>query len=212
MKIVYASFLSLSLITGCAGKLDYTPPSTQYKYNNEIILQSSFDESWKKSIPILGKNFFVINNIDKDSGIINISYSGSPEKYIDCGVIKSYVKNARGEREYIVQGNMETSHYEVMNEGLLYSIQREMSLEGRINLIFEEIDSANTKVTANTKYIVERSLTVSQAGQNFSRQNKDTISFNSGQSGSFPAANDGRAASCSATGTLEEELLNLLQI
>ena len=29
--------------------------------------------------------FFVSNNLAKSTGLVNLSYSGVPEKYLDCG-------------------------------------------------------------------------------------------------------------------------------
>ena len=62
-----------------------------YNVSNTITVNKSKEEVWKELIPQIGKNFFVINNLDKESGIINISYSGDPERYIDCGEIYSYL-------------------------------------------------------------------------------------------------------------------------
>jgi hypothetical protein len=49
------------LLTGCASaRLDYRPP---------------------------GQRFFVINNFDRASGLINISSRGYPARFVDCGTI-----------------------------------------------------------------------------------------------------------------------------
>jgi len=86
-------------LSGCvSGKVDYMRPSQQSSLSNSKIINRSRDEVWNSSVPQLGKQFFVINNLDKSSGLINISYSGDPEKYVECGTITSYVRNVRGER------------------------------------------------------------------------------------------------------------------
>ncbi|MFZ0050306.1 MAG: hypothetical protein WAK96_00895, partial [Desulfobaccales bacterium] len=103
MKLTSRLGLAVTMIlilSGCAGKLDYAAPSPTSTINNSIIVDKSKDEVWKTIVPALGKKFFVINNLDKESGIINVSYKGDPEQYVDCGRITSYVANARGERTY----------------------------------------------------------------------------------------------------------------
>jgi len=93
-------FLVIMPMAGCSSKFKYTPPTTQPVLNNSIVVNKSKDEVWKEIVPALGGAFFVINNLDKESGLINISYRGAPEKYVDCGHIHSYVKNLAGERTY----------------------------------------------------------------------------------------------------------------
>ena len=62
-------------VVGCvSGKVNYIPP-TGVQEKNSIILQQSMDEVWTKMIDGIGDSFFVINNIEKDSGLINVSYS-----------------------------------------------------------------------------------------------------------------------------------------
>lgn len=201
---------SMAILTGCAGKVDYIRPSTPVATNNSKIVNKSKDEVWNTAVPALGKQFFVINNLDKASGLINVSYSGDPEKYVDCGSVSSYVKNARGERTYTFPAASKAQTYEIMTQGMLFFVSRKMELEGRVNLIFEDAGDNKTKVTANTRYLVKRSSTVTQNGGP-TGQNSDSISFNSGSSGAFPAANDGRATECVSTGALEAHILGTVQ-
>lgn len=209
---VIASLLAVAFVSGCAGKLDYVrpnisaTPSTNYK-----VIDKPREAVWNASVPELGKQFFVINNLDKSSGLINISYSGDPEKYIDCGRITSYVKNARGERTYDFPGAKAQQSYEVMNGNGLFMIDRKMSVEGRVNLVFEEVGANQTKVTANTRYVVQRQQTVRSAANNFPQSASDSISFNSGASSSFTANADGRATECMANGALEREILSSIK-
>jgi hypothetical protein len=209
---IAALMVTVLLIAGCAGKLDYvrptTPPTASVNYK---IIDKPRDAVWNASVPELGKQFFVINNLDKSSGLINISYSGDPEKYIDCGRVTSYVKNARGERTYDFAGAKAQQTYEVMNENGLFFIDRKMSLDGRVNLVFEELSPNQTKVTANTRYVVQRRQTVRSAANNFPKSASDSISFNSGGSSSFAANADGRATECVATGSLEREVLSAIK-
>jgi len=200
-------------LAGCAGKFDYVRPSTPLAPNtNTIVIEKPRNDVWDASVPQLGKQFFVINNLDRSSGLMNISYTGDPEKYIDCGRLTSYVKNARGERTYDFAGAKAQQTYEILEPGTgLFFIDRRMSLEGRVNLIFETVGPATTRVTANTRYVVTRSTTVRSAANNLQQSNNHSITFGSDASASFPPANNGQAVECVANGSLEREILSAIK-
>lgn len=203
----------VGLLFGCAGSVNYVrPTSAPTMGSNSKIIDKPRDVIWNAAVPELGKQFFVINNLDKSSGLINISYSGDPEKYIDCGRINSYVKNARGERTYNFAGAKAQQSYEVMDPGTgLYLIDRRMSVEGRMNLVFEEVSLNQTRITANTRYIIQRQILVRNLGSNASQTMNDTLSINSGGTGSFPSNSNGEPTQCVSTGELEREVLSLVR-
>lgn len=204
--------LLLSFLAACAGKAQYFPPMGPPSSQNSIIIDMSKDKFWKEIIPALGKSFFVINNLDKDSGIINVSYSGDPEKYVDCGRIYSYVKNARGERTYNFPASRADQTYEVLNMehgGGLFFIDRRMNLEGRINIIIEEISPKTCQITVNTKYVLTKSSTIRNV-QGASSNNSDTISFISGQQAKFAGGGSYSGTLCQPNGNLEQEILSIL--
>lgn len=213
MRYVLLAALLLSLAS-CVGKVDYIRPSIHVVASSNVkIVERPRDAVWSASIPELGKQFFVINNLDKASGLINLSYTGDPERYIDCGRITSYVQNARGERTYDFAGAKAQQTYEIMNPGVaLFFIDRRVSLEGRVNLIFEEVGTNTTLVTANIRYVVTRTQVVRSTANNFFPQTViDTISFNSGSGASFPANSQEPPAECVSTGALEREILSAIK-
>lgn len=208
-----STLVSACLVAACAGKVDYVRPSASASPGqNTKVIERSRDEVWASGVPALSKQFFVINNLDRASGLINLSYSGDPEKYIDCGQITSYVKNAQGERTYSFAGAKAQQNYEVMNPNVgLFFLDRRMNLEGRINLIFEQVGPTTTRVTANTRYVVTRTQTVRAAGGGMPQTSTETISFNSGSRAAFPSGNDGRFSECAARGVLELEVLDAVR-
>lgn len=107
--------LMVPMYFGCAGKVNYMPPGGIPFSSNTAVVQKSKSDLWKQIVPMLGKQFFVINNLDKESGIINVSYSGNPESYVDCGILDSFVQNARGERHYNFPAAKAHQVYEVMD-------------------------------------------------------------------------------------------------
>lgn len=213
MRVMTIFLTSLVLLAGCAGKVSYVRPTANAAPGSNVkLVDRPRDAVWGSSIPELGKQFFVINNLDKASGLMNVSYSGDPERYIDCGRITSYVQNARGERTYDFPGAKAQQMYEVMNPGVgLFFIDRRMSVEGRVNLIFEDVGGTSTRVTANTRYVVTRAQTVRSAANNASQSANDTISFNSRSGASFPSNAQGQSAECVATGALEREILSAIK-
>ena len=205
---VYLFLALMGLLASCAGKIQYLPPVGTVQSHNSIKINMSKERLWKRIIPALARSFFVINNLDKDSGIINVSYSGDPEKYVDCGRIKSYVRNLRGERTYDFSASKANQQYEAMDKrsGALYFLERQMSLEGRINIIVEEISANECKITVNTKYVLTKSISIKQAGGGLTRHRTNTISFVTGQTAKFPSG-----TICRPNGILESEILSILQ-
>lgn len=202
-------FICVSLF-GCAGELKYTRPTLTQEIKNSVTVKKSKEQVWKELIPKIGKNFFVINNLDKDSGIINISYSGDPQRYIDCGEIYSYVKNARGERTYQFPASKGYQEYEAMENGILSFAKRKMELEGRMNLIVEELEPNLTQVTANTRYVLTRTIDGYNAGYQHLFHNSDTLSFNTGQQNSYPPLGKHSGTVCQCNGRFEKEVLSLV--
>ncbi len=212
MRHLLAVLLSLSVVA-CAGKVGYIRPTTQVAPSSNVkIVERTRDAVWSTSVPELGKQFFVINNLDKSSGLMNISYTGDPERYVNCGRITSYVKNMQGERTYDFPGAKAQQSYEVMNPSVgLFLIDRRMNLEGRVNLIFEETGQNITRVTANTRYVITRTITARNAANNFPQTATETISFNSGGRASFPQNSQSQPTECVSTGVLEREILSAIK-
>jgi hypothetical protein len=200
--------VSVLLLVGCAGKQDYIRPTAPTATSNSKVIEKSRDTVWNGAVPALEKQFFVINNMDKASGLINISYTGDPKRYIDCGQVSAYVKNAREERTYDFPGAAASKTYELTLPQGLFRIDRKMVLEARMNLVFEELTPSSTRVTATTRYVVTRTMRVTDVN-NRSNTLTDTISFSSRAGASFPAHKDGRATQCVPTGLFEAEVLSL---
>jgi hypothetical protein len=196
-------------LVGCAAKQDYVRPTAPTAPSNWKVIEKPRDIVWNGSVPALGKQRFVINNMDKASGLINITYTGDPKRYIDCGQVSAYVKNAREERSYDFPGAAASKSYEVTLPQGLFRVDRKMALEARTNLTFEELTPSSTRVTATTRYVVTRTMHVTDAN-NKSNTLTDTVSFSSAARASFPAHKDGRATECIPTGLFETEVLSLM--
>jgi hypothetical protein len=202
--------LPVLLLAGCAAKQDYNyvRPTTPTAPSNWKVIEKLRDTVWNGTVPALGRQSFVINNMGKASGLINLTYTGDPKRYIDCGQVSAYATNAGEERTYEFPGAAPSKTYELRLPQGLFRVDRKMALEARMNLVFEELTPTSTRVTATTRYMVTRTMHVTDAN-NKSNTYTDTISFSSGAGASFPAHKDGRATECVPTGLFETEVLSL---
>ncbi len=199
--------LSCLLICGCvSGQFQYTQPlKPVISQPNFVVLEKPKDIVWKELIPAVGKAFWVINNLDKASGLINISYQGDPLLYVDCGSMKSFVNHAGVPRKYEFLGSSSDTFFETVEHGSILTVRRKLSLEGRVNLILEELTPGQTKITASSKYILSKTSILNPSGGTQYTEH-DTISFNSNQGSVFSKG----GTICYANGKLEASLLQMV--
>lgn len=198
-------------LPGCLlGKLDYVKPSPATDpVQTSLVIPLPLDQAWKSTISKLSARYFVVNNLDPSSGFINLSYSGDPEQFVDCGVITSKVDNAAGLRTYTFPGARARQRYEYVQNGL-FAIDRTLSMEGRINLVLQSEGSSTTRVTINARYVLNKTVSVQQVGWPNQQNFTDSIAFNSGQLGTFAAGTPNELI-CVPTGKLERDVLSALQ-
>ena len=101
----------------------------------------------------------------------------------------------RGERTYDFPRARAQQIYEVMYSGRLFYIERKISLEGRVNLVFEDISQRDYD-QGDCQYTLCRysaRYTAKGVEQYASNHRTGTITFNSGGSASFPASVTGQA-------------------
>ncbi len=215
MKSYFILITFVIFLTGCAGvgisTNSYTSPIVK-EIKNEKIVNESFDIIWDRAVANLASSFFVINNIDKQSRLINLSYSSdSPEKYIDCGEsIRTF--SFKNNKETYTYNVAENSFYKLAGTWGVYKnlpsvseVNRVTSLEGRINVYMAPVDRNKTRITANVRYIISISASGIANGYNgfgnlqlqekLPSNDKTVISFNTKKTGS--------------KGLLEKQLLDM---
>ena len=203
-----------ALLVGCAStESTYTPPASS-GLQTERTLDSNFEDVWDRYVANLSKSFFVINNISKESRIINISFStNEPGEFVDCGKTTRVTTHpAIGEQ---------TFHYDTANDSSyllgvkgtnnLWRVNRATRLTGRAN-IYIAPQNQGTLIRANAKYVwtVNVSGTLNVGG---SFSNNTTLDFSSQQEGTKTATlSEGKSEKliCRSRGTLERRLLNLI--
>jgi hypothetical protein len=199
--------LLLTLIPGCAGNVKYIRPGSSATLDNSKVIDKPRDTVWDSTVVALTKHSFVINNMDRSSGYINLRYAGDPRDYVDCGRYATvdtppwHRRNTLSESRIPAQDPPPSPHDVPAANG--------MSLDGRINLVFEALAQYRTRVTVTILYVLSRSAITDV--YRTSMQTHDAISFTSGGRTSFPPDAMGRVTECAATGSLERDVLDLIR-
>lgn len=228
------NFRSFSLVmsvflTGCATQGVSTSKYTenpQIRVKNEVVVSKPYSQVWDSLVKEFSKSFYVINNIDKESRIINLSFSSSsPAEYVDCG--KTHRTYTQGEKvdvfDYEVAGS---AQFKVAAKNqpqpafsYYYIVRREPTLEGRSNIYIapEENNPNNTTITVNTRYIITMKIKAEGFAEHvngnvFSQgripDETTTVSFNTNQIGQIEIGN-GEKLTCFTKGKLEKEILDM---
>lgn len=226
-----ALFTVLIMFSGCAtqgvNSFKYTEPVT-VKIENEITVNKPYSAVWDSMVKQISKSFYVINNIDKESRILNLSFTtNKPADYVDCGrTSRTYTQGEKIEKfEYDVAGS---SDYKAAGDKQNHPswatyalVHRKASLEGRSNIYVapSESDSSKTVVSVNTRYVwtvnVSANSYSEHAGGNTVSHGlipnlgpASTISFNTLTKGDGGSSTDN--IFCISKGTLEKEILGLV--
>jgi hypothetical protein len=204
----YAAVLVMGVGACVQGSTSYTPPTeAQSAVENSVVINRPMDQVWRQLVARLSGEFFVINNIDRSSGLINVSYSGDPEIVLDCGTVTSSVTNARGARTYNFPGARARAQYETLTNGILLGVERRIALEGRANILVMSEARGGTRVTANVRYVVTAEWRYTALdGRRDDR--RETVSFNTGTSATIPGT---AGTTCRSNGEMERRIIRLAQ-
>ncbi len=230
MKSKFVVLAIVSFVSGCAttqgiNTVKYDPP-TPAKVKNEVVIVKPYKEVWNELVKELSKSFYVINNIDKKSHIINISFNfNQPANYADCGKThRSYTQGGSKEGfDYDVAGTSEFKAATPLQPDKNFSyyvlVRRETTLEGHANIYVapSKNDKNRTVVTVNARYIFTARAKGQVFAQNFlgyivscERMPEETsiISFNTNAPGSIGGT--GGKVTCCSKGKLEEEIVGMI--
>ena len=169
MKNTVYIFGLLILVASCA----IAPPINDLNYekntftqiNNQKVVEDSFDNVWDRLVSGLSRTFYVINNIDKESRLINVSFNMNDQlsNYVDCGTSK---------REFQLVDFADSVIYEVANSSSYFTtstappnpnvsyhkVFRNTSLEGRANVYIAPSEKGTT-IMVNTRYVFNVKVT-----------------------------------------------------
>lgn len=215
MRSIIVFVVFIVFLSGCAStQTSYTPP-TNTQVQTEKVLPLAFDEAWDKYVAELSKSFFVINNISKESRIINVSFStNDPGEFIDCGATtRKTVHPAIGEKVFYYRVADDSTYlYGVKGTNVLWRVNRVTNLKGRAN-IYMAPQGGGTLIRANAKYVWTVDIA---ASANVGGSSKDslTLDFSSQEAASRPQVDsEGNQSTlvCGSSGILERRLLDLIR-
>jgi len=207
MKRFLLSLVMTILLSSCAVKVEkitenvgkYVPPNIDdNNFKNSVIINKNFDETWTSVIDFVSDSFFKIENLEKDSGSLTLSFgSKEVENFIDCGDFE-YTLFFTGEE-------FKGSYIDYAKKGLMAVLEAKMSISIR------NIDRKSTKISINTNY---RFSTQHALGY-YDPELNQTYSFVSGGyqtidvinpiSGSIPTR------TCKSTNFAENAILNVIK-
>lgn len=187
------------LLAGCTATSNYTLPSQPERYKTTATVDMPKSELWSLLINKISNDFFVINNIDKDSGLINLSYETDSTKNINCGTL-TYGDGENAERRK-ASSRLIKIPFNGPFAGSAIRTYRSMGMSGRINVFVEEIEKSKTKVKVNVRYEI-----VKRFERSGSRSSSSRVTMNSNGKAVF---NSGTI--CYPTGKLEQRILDLIK-
>lgn len=195
---------AVCLASGCATSTNHTPAASAAVINSAKI-DRPFDAVWDQLVRELSSDFFVINNIDKSSRLINVSFSSNrPSDFIDCGV------TSRSTSSLLVNGNAnyktaDSASFRTTNSlGTPFDVSRTTKLNGRAN-IYVAPEGTGTSVIVNAKYVLDINMALRSLDGRPAGQSSGTIDFST----KSPAAGTAAQPGCNTSGVIETKVLNL---
>lgn len=203
MKNWGVALSAICLASGCATSTNYTPP-TKVGVVNSAKVDRPFDAVWDQLVRELSSDFFVINNIDKSSRLINISFSSNrPSDFVDCGSTarSSNSMFANGVTRYMTADSV--NYRTATNLGQPIDVNRITKLDGRTN-IYVAPDGTGTSVVVNTKYVLDIRTILTALNGNTVGRTSGTIDFST----KTPSTATSAQPACMTKGVIETKILS----
>ena len=156
-------------LAGCTNA--FSPPvpndgAGQY----EVVLDRPFDDVWASIVDHASGTFFGIDNFERDSGLMTLSFgSGYPGDFVDCGTV-DYVGETIPTIDYFLAP-------------IFGAPLDSTELGARMNIFVEDLGPDQTRVRVNARYSLaytSRTLRTNQTWT-FSTGESDTQSLGQGQ-------------------------------
>lgn len=177
------------VLMGCATNetlpesISYSPPSVKPTPLEEATVAASYDAVWSALINHVSSSFFSIENFEKESGLITLSFGASNiSDYVNCG---HWNLNSA----YPFNGNY--ANYIVRNS--------DGNLSGKMNIsLYRQGKSVNVRV--NARYVLTSQERI-YAGTIYAENIKNVWSFDTGSSDTVSVMNPALAPGMKQIGT-----------
>ena len=207
MKKFLSSLVMTVLLSSCAVEKEkltenigkYVPPNIDNtNFKSSTISNKNFDETWNSLIDFVNDSFLKIENLEKDSGLLTLSFGAKEaEKFIDCGDFE-YTLFFTGEE-------FKGSYIDYAKSGLL------AVLEAKMNINIQKIDNKSSKISINTNY----TYSTQHALGYYDPKLNQTYSFVSGGYQTIDVINPIKGSiptrTCKSTNFAENAIFNLLK-
>ena len=207
MKKFLSYLVMIILLSSCAFEKEkltenignYVPPNIDdTNFKNSVITNKDFDETWTSVLNFVNDSFFKIENLEKDSGLLMLSFgSKEAEKFIDCGDFE-YTLFFTGEE-------FKGSYIDYAKSGLL------AVLEAKMNINIDKIDNESTKISIKTNY----TYSTQHALGYYDPKLNQTYSFESGGYQTIEVINPIKGSiptrTCKSTNFAENAIFNVIK-
>lgn len=207
--------LPIALFVSCAtiDRFDYSPPSDKNSIpSHERVIQVPFDQAWSGLIEAVGKSFFAIDNFEKESGLLTLSFSTRPfSQAVDGGHLWVKFDDSEtvagrafwlGVRQRATKIDFDGNYADWVEQYL------SGDMHGRMNIVLRKQSESTTRITINTRFVI---TSVSTRGGATTRT---TWSWNSGERSTQTVTDNmgNRAArTFQSTGFVEQKILGQLE-
>lgn len=153
--------LLLSLLTACqtVDIFEYTPPSPPGSAPiNERVVRATFDEVWTALIGSVGQTFFAIDNFEKESGLLTLSFSTTPySTAVDGGHLRRKFDDTAARQGQAFWSGVNVQASKVDFDGNYADwVEQYLSgvFEGRMNIVVRRESEQATRVTINCRFVI----------------------------------------------------------
>ncbi len=201
--------MSALVLSSCAShSLNYNPP-TEREATTSKVVNKPFKSVWEQLVEGLAQKNYVIDSVNKDSGLIVASKKlNPPSAYADCGKWDGHFKNMRADEKYNFYG-ADSANYMIKNGDVYVAINRTSNLGSKSNIFVKKVDEKKTSVSVNSQYNlkfdISSSAYVYPQGQVYGRDNLN-MDWTTGEKGRFGGNNK---TECVSNFSLEDGILEM---
>ena len=181
-------------------RVDYLAPSGVAPAARSAVVQQPPDLLLGAIVDWLQQGPFTITELDEQAGFVVARYSGDPEPYVDCGWIVTYDTGALERIPAATAG----ASFDRMIERDPTTMDRQLRLDARM-VVSLAPRGAGTVVSTSTTYVLTKMIDVAGPGGTARGQARETISFETGESGTFA-----KGTLCQPNGRFERVVLDSL--
>lgn len=197
--------LVFAICAGCGTIQRNTTPPPDYQAEDSRVFNQPYEKVWQAVVQSVGSSFFILDNIQKDSGILTLSFSvQDPNEYIDCGIMNTQGTGLYSSRSISIPWASAGPYVEPNPHPTLgvINLVHSNTLSGKVNILVQKLGAKQTKVSIKTRYVLVHTGIVQETGTHASH----TMSFNGNETGKF--SNSPNSIVCKSRGTMDKMILD----